>query len=301
MIQKVVILVLLSFATEFARADEMRLPETASGQPRAGARVAVSINEYADSNVHHMLYLPENWTVQNSTGQNWPVIVEYTGNHFPAAFSTGEVEDAALGYGLSQGRFIWVTLPFVSTDHQRNATTWWGDVEATVDYARQVVPAICSQYHGDPEAVFLCGFSRGAIAVNYIGLHDDEIAKLWAGFITHDHYDGVRGWKNTEWGWPVDDYQAAATERLQRIDGRPVLVCQNGGTDQIASYLKDRGGVTNVTFLDIDMRSIFPTIPNDLVCHPHNDRWPLIDSPYRDRVSAWLDEHLPNRASPVSN
>ena len=51
-------------------------------------------------------------------------------------------------------------------------------------------------------AVILCGFSRGAIGVNYIGLHDDQIAALWAGFITHDHYDGVLEWKGQAWGSP---------------------------------------------------------------------------------------------------
>ncbi len=35
---------------------------------------------------------------------------------------------------------------------------------------------------GIPPAVVLCGFSRGAVAVSYVSLHDDEIAKLWAGF-----------------------------------------------------------------------------------------------------------------------
>lgn len=301
MIGRVVILVLAGFATTVARADDLRLPETTAGPPAAGKRVAITIDEYAGSEVHHMLYLPSDWTASNSEDHRWPVIVEYTGNYFPAACSTGQVEDAALGYGLTQGRFIWITLPFISADHQENAITWWGDVDATVAYAKQVVPTICSQYHGDTEAVFLCGFSRGAIAVNFIGLHDDEIAKLWTGFITHDHYDGVRGWKNTEWGWPLEDYQAAAAERLNRIGDRPVLICQNGGTDQIATYLKHRTSLANFTFLNIDMPSIFANIPNDLVCHPHNDRWALVESPYRRRVSAWFEKHLPNKAPSIFN
>ncbi|MCG6156478.1 hypothetical protein [Rubinisphaera margarita] len=293
------ILLLLGFATSAATGDELRLPQTQSGPPAAGRRVAVALDEYDDTTVHHMLYLPNDWT--DDANRSWPVIVEYTGNHFPAAGSTGEMEDAALGFGLTKGRFLWVTLPFVSPDRQANARTWWGDIEATVDYAKQVVPSVCAEYHGDPEAVFLCGFSRGAIAVNFIGLHDEEIAQLWTGFITHDHYDGVRGWKSTDWGWPVEQYQAAATKRLQRIGDRPVLICQNGGTSRIASFLNGRIPLTKITFLDIDMRSIFPEIPNDLVCHPHNDRWPLVESPYRDQVSNWFEETLRLRVDATSN
>ena len=94
-------------------------------------------------------------------------------------------------------------LPFVSPDGLRNQRTWWGDVRATVAYAKRAVARTCEQFGGDPNRVVLCGFSRGAIAVNYIGLHDEEIAGLWRGFFTHDHYDGVREWKGTRWGSPL--------------------------------------------------------------------------------------------------
>ena len=50
---------------------------------------------------------------------------------------------------------------------------------------------VCEQYGGDRAAVILTGFSRGAIACNYLGLHNEEIAGLWRAFIPYSHYDGV--------------------------------------------------------------------------------------------------------------
>jgi len=49
-----------------------------------------------------------------------------------------------MGYGICGGKdFICVVLPFVSIDHKKDMDWWWGDVEATVAYAKEVVPLIC--------------------------------------------------------------------------------------------------------------------------------------------------------------
>jgi len=42
------------------------------------------------------------------------------------------------------------------------------------------VKMICEKYGGDSAKVFLAGFSRGSIACNYIGLHNNQIASLTA-------------------------------------------------------------------------------------------------------------------------
>ena len=106
--------------------------------------------------------------------------MEYTGNRWAASGSTGRVEDAALGYGLTGGRgCLWAVLPCVAEGRQENALTWWGDLAATLDYARINVPRICHEFGGDPDNVILCGFSRGAIACNFLGPADDEISGLW--------------------------------------------------------------------------------------------------------------------------
>jgi predicted esterase len=102
---------------------------------------------------------------------------------------------------------------------KRNQLTWWGDVEATVWYAQKTVGRVCEEYGGDAGAVILAGFSRGAIACNYIGLHDDEIGRLWRAFIPYSHYDGVIAWQ-----YPGSD-RASALVRLRRLKGRPVFVC----------------------------------------------------------------------------
>jgi hypothetical protein len=210
--------------------QDLAPPQMTEGPPVPGERVRQAVAEYRRTQVYHVLYLPTDWR----SGERYPVVVEYAGNGgYRNAFGdacTGRVEDCALGYGISGGAgFIWVCLPFISADRARNQLQWWGDVEATVDYCKAIVSNICNEYGGDPAALFLAGFSRGAIANNYIGLHDDEIARLWRGFLAHSHYDGVRAW-----GYPGDDRRSAA-RRLERLRGRAQFISHDrwrkqGGT-----------------------------------------------------------------------
>jgi len=267
------------------------VPPMQSGEPGPGRRVRVTEPEYAGTDVHHSLYLPPDY----DPARRYPVIVEYTGNFFPASGSSGEVSGAHLGFAATLGRgFIWVVLPFVSADKTGNAVTWWGDTAATVAYAKMAVPRILAKYHGDPDRVVLCGFSRGAIAVSYIGLHDDEIARLWSAFFTHDHFDGQKEWKNQPWGSPLGPYRAAAAERLRRIHGRPFWVGQNGGTKGIEAFLAEKGllDAGRFQFEAIPITAWFPDIPNAHIPHPHTDLWPLFPGESSDRLRAWLRQSL---------
>ena len=180
-------------------------PRVTNDAPAPGKRVRQVNDDYAGSSVYHTLYLPTDW----EKGKNYPVILEYAGNKWET--SPGTVEGSNLGYGISGGTgAIWVCIPFVDTEKGINATWWWGDVEATAAYCKNTVKEICARYGGNSSALFLAGFSRGAIACNYIGLHDDEIASLWRGFVCHSHYDGVRAWE-----YAGSDRKAAA-QRLRR-------------------------------------------------------------------------------------
>lgn len=233
-----------------------------------------------------MLYLPSDWEAEKS----YPLIVEFAGNYFPKSGSTGEIKDAGLGFGLSGGKAIWLTLPYVSKDGLNNEITWWGDTQATLDYALKNVPRVCQQFGADPNRVILCGFSRGAIGVSYLGLHNDEISKLWSGFVTHDHFDGVREWGGTTWGSPLKKYQVEATTRLKRIGTRPILICQNHSTQKTREFLTGHIPLENITFLDVPIAKIFPLFPNPISEHPHTDRWPLLPSPTRDTARQWFQK-----------
>lgn len=276
------------------QAEVLRVPTMTTEASAAGRRVRQTSHEYADTEVHHSLYLPPDWRSDwKASGRRWPVIVEYTGNYAPTLGSTGEVGNAGLGFGLCSGQgYIWIVMPYVAQDHRHNERTWWGDEEATVQYCTTNLPRLCEAYGGDRRAVVLCGFSRGAIGVNYIGLHDDQIAQLWAGFVTHDHYDGALEWKGQVWGSPLAKYQAEARQRLQRLQGRRVLVCQNGqnGTLATRQFIGDQINVARFTFLDVKVREIFPTIPNQWFVNAHTDRWLLRDSPWRRQACQWMAE-----------
>ena len=248
-------------------------PIMTDAAPAAGRRVRQVAPEYVGTAVYHSLYLPTDW----KPGRSYPVIVEYTGNRAPFCNSTGEVKDANLGYGLTGGEgFIWVVLPCIEKGGQRNAVTWWGDRQATIDYCKTNLPRICEQFGGDRDNVILCGFSRGAIACSYIGLADDEIASYWKAMVAHDHFDGQR-----RWGYP-SDHRDCALMRLSRLEGRPVLVC-----GKYNDYLQDHLGLADFTFLPVPVGDIYD-IPEGPVIHEHTDRWMHRDSVYRDKARAWL-------------
>ncbi len=257
-------------------ANDLVTPEMTDDEPAAGRRVRQVAKEYAGTDVYHALYLPTDW----KPGGEFPVIVEYTGNKFPACGSTGEVKDANLGYGISGGQeFIWVSMPYIAEDRQQNAVTWWGDKQATIDYCKINLPRICQQFGGDSNRVFICGFSRGAIGCSYIGLADDEIAALWKGMCTHDHFDGQRTWR-----YPDSD-RKSALQRLARLKGRPVLVCGDAN-----DFLKEYPDLATFTFLKVPVATIFE-IPDGKVIHSHTDLWMHRHSLYRAQARAWLSKH----------
>jgi hypothetical protein len=259
---------------------DLTVPTVTAEVPAAGRRVRMTLPSYTGTDVHHALYLPTDW----QAGKRFPVIVEYAGNgaysNRYGDVSEGTVEGSRLGYGASGGKgFIWVCAPYVSPDRLRNQPTWWGDVEATVSYCTGVVAEVCSQYGGDPAAVFIAGFSRGSLACNYIGLHNDAVAALWRGFICHSHYDGVRAWS-----YPASD-RAAAAARLARLKGRPQFISQEGSIKGTQEYLKAACPDGRFTFAPIPYRN-------------HTDAWTLRDIPERAALRAWLTEGLREGTTP---
>jgi hypothetical protein len=256
---------------------DLETPPMQNGDPAPGRRVRQTAPEYKGTEVHHALYLPSDW----KRGGKYPVIVEYAGNgnyrNQYGDVSTGRVEGSNLGYGLSGGKgFLWVCMPYVNEAEKKNQITWWGDLKATVEYCRRTVPRVCEEYGGDPESVILTGFSRGAIACNHVGLHNEEIAKLWLAFIPYSHYDGVR-----KWGWERPEDEPAIT-RLRRLRGRAQFICHERSIEDTKKYLEATGVKAPFTFQPIAFRN-------------HNDGWTLRDIPERRAARAWLTKVLKDK------
>jgi hypothetical protein len=176
-----------------------------------------------------------------------------------------------------------VSMPYVEKGRKMNAVTWWGDRQATVDYCKVNLPRICKEFGGDLDNLFICGFSRGAIGASYIGLADDEIAALWKGMFTHDHFDG-----QTPWDYPESDRKSALA-RLRRLKGRPVLICGQSAGKVRDDFLKDHLDLARFTFLDVPTTKIF-NIPEGKIIHAHTDLWMHRESQYRVAARAWLRE-----------
>jgi hypothetical protein len=253
---------------------DLSVPALSDGAPSAGKRVKHWLPEYKDTQVYHVLYLPTDW----KPGARFPVIVEYAGNGgYSNKFgdvSLGVPEGSNLGYGISAGKgLIWICLPYVEVGRQNVATKWWGDVDATTDYCKQAVRMVCDKFGGDSSKVILTGFSRGAIACGYLGLRDDEIAKLWRAFIPYSHYDGM-----TRWPYPGAD-AASAIERMKRLNGRPSFVCHEGSVEATRRFIEASGVKAPFTFEAVPFRN-------------HNDEWALRPSPTRAALRKWLKEAL---------
>ena len=279
-------LILLLLLTALVRAElpdlssvvtDLVTPKVEEGTPAAGKRVTQTTKGWEGTAVHHALYLPTDW----KPGVKHPVIVEYAGNGgYKNKFgdvSEGTVEGSNLGYGLSAGRqFIWVCMPYIEMKDgkKQNAPLWWGDVEETVRYCLATVRDVCASYGGEADNVFIAGFSRGAIGCNYIGLHNDEISRLWRGFICHSHYDGVR----ENWPYAGAD-RASALVRLQRLNGRPQWISHEGGPQATEAYLKQTGVKGDFTFVTMPFRN-------------HSDQWTLRDIPERRQAREWLAKVL---------
>ncbi|CAM4284161.1 hypothetical protein [Zobellia nedashkovskayae] len=255
--------------------QDLFVPEITEGKPEAGKRVRQTLGSYQNTDVYHLVYLPTNY----KKSENYPVIIEYPGNgpytSSSGDVSTGQVDGCNLGYGLSSGKdFIWVSMPFISADGNENQKWWWGDIAATKKYCIDTVKEVCAKFGGDASNVILTGFSRGAIAVNYIGLHDDEISHLWKAFIVNSHYDGLK-----TWDYPNSE-KTYALARLKRLNGRPQFICSEGnGTAKSKNYLDQSGIQGNFTFMNIPVRN-------------HTNTWTLFDLKERENIRTWLAETI---------
>jgi len=263
---------------------DLAVPALSEGEPSGGKRVRQRLPGWPSSEAYHVIYLPTDW----APGKTYPLLVEYMGNGgYTNAYgdrTEGWPEESKMGYGITGGTgFIWLCLPFLDGEGKAPVRNWWGskpDLNAapTVAYAKKAVPWICRQYGGDSSRVVLAGFSRGAIACNFIGLYDDEIARLWRAFIPYSHYDGVRSWDYTESTGPT------VLARLRRLGPRPQFICHEVDEkemylDRAKSYLEQTGVAGDFTFQSTGFRN-------------HNDAWLLRPGPARKNLRDWVQKVL---------
>ncbi|NRB27341.1 MAG: hypothetical protein HRU37_06630 [Roseibacillus sp.] len=255
---------------------DLTVPGLSEGKPGPGKRVKVTVPGYDGTKVYHVLYLPTDW----HPDRKYPVLVEYAGNgpyrNRYGDISSGLVEGSGMGYGISAGKgYLWLCLPYLNGEGTTNVKSWWGskpghDPLPTVNYCLEAVKLACASYGGDREKLVLCGFSRGAIACNFIGLHNDRISGLWRAFIPYSHYDGVR-----KWGYPGAD-RDSALQRLRRLGQRPQFICGEGdNARETARYLAETKVDGKFTIRGTGFRN-------------HNDAWLLRPSVVRRELRVWL-------------
>jgi hypothetical protein len=260
---------------------DISVPKAEDGMAEGGRRIFVKPENVKPENqaaqIAYVLFLPKGW----SPIRRWPVFVELPGNgglkDANGDQCSGRPEDCNMGYGLTEGRdWIWVCLPFLNHNGSAVALQWWGDApmhdpSATLRFWRAVLNDVEQRFMGDPNTVVLAGFSRGSIACNALGLHDDATAALWAAFLPCSHYDGVRSWP-----FPGSD-PASAAQRLRRLGSRPQFICGEADqTELTRAHL--RSTAVSEEYLTI-MTTGFRN---------HSDRWSLRPCTARSRARAWL-------------
>ncbi len=270
---------------------DLENPAITRGEPAPGKMVLQSLPAYAGTEVAHTVYLPTDWVA----GKRFPVLIEYLGNGMRVR------DNKNVGHALSGGKgFIWVVLPIISADGKRDMDWWWGDVKATVAYAKEAVPTICRKWDGDPAQVILTGYSRGAIACNYIGLHDDEIARLWRAIIPVSHYDDA----HTAWGMPPEE-QSAAPERLRRLGKTPQFICgeyssrpARGSDARLLSFIKDKNLTTFAAAkAELGLQPLTELEGTRQFIHQHHPQgnFTVVDSAWVNHGPAVLHRNTPER------
>lgn len=268
------------------------LPPLTAAEPAPGRWVKRTLAAQQGSQAYHCLYLPPEWIPQG----HYPVIVSFPGNgpfrNLYGDRSGGLPEDTEIAFGLTAGRgFILMGLGYLDPRKELAPTgNWWGDVPATIDYCRRAVQEVIESYGGDPKRIVLCGFSRSAIGASFIGLHNDEIAGLWCGFLCYDGWEDqaylTRNWfryGTSSFGYDPEDFNhTGVAQRFARLRGRPVYIL--GGAGAAAELNRSH------------------QFPIEWVPKPHrnhNAAWALRDTPERSLVRAWLSrvtgETIPSR------
>jgi hypothetical protein len=256
-------------ATTHPYVRDLSVPRMELAEPAPGKRVRLTLPGYEKTEIFYSLYLPTDWRAD----RHFPVIVEYQGNG--GAIALPGRYDCCLGYGQSGGKgFIWVCLPYISPEKTQQLN-WWGDVPATLDFCRRVVRTVCERYGGDNSAVLLTGFSRGAIACNYLGLHDDETADIWLAFLPHSHYEG-------KWPGSKAEDRDAMLARLARLRGRASFISNEG--PEIFSYVRE-----------VIAHSDAPLTLVPLPDVRHTNSWVLEDCPQRKQLRKWIADVLEKR------
>ncbi len=240
-------------------------PPLTDGPPAPGAFVRVVAPEYVGTGVYHAVYLPPDW----APGRRYPVIVESPCNAYESF--TGEVDDARLGYHLSGcERYVWIVLPYIQG--QANLDYGWGELDVTLEYWRTNLRRTLEQVGGDPGAVLIGGFSRGAIGASWVGLQDGAIADAWLGFYLHSHADVVS---------PLTpDGGAGSMVRMGRVAGRASLLSW-GAVD-------DGGEANSVKGAALLGSFGYPVTTLAVPGVGHTDAWILEDAASRATAQAWL-------------
>ena len=241
-------------------------PPLTDGVPTPGQYIKVVAPEYEGTGVYHGVYLPPDWTPE----RRYPVIVESPCNTYGQF--TGKVDDTRMGYHWAGCRdYVWIVMPYILND--ANLNSGWGDTPATLEYWRTNVPRTLAAVGGDPGAVVVTGFSRGALGAGWIGLQDDGIADAWAGFYLHSHADAPGNGITPDGG-------ANSPTRMMRVAGRSSLVSWGAAGD---------GGMTN-SVKGADLLTMLGS-PVETFAVPgvgHTEVWMIDDAVSREHVQDWL-------------
>jgi predicted outer membrane repeat protein len=280
--------------------QDLFIPDLSDERPAPGKRVRLKFPEYLNTEVYHSLYLPPDW----NPDERIPVMVNFPGNGpFASRFASrsgGFPESSPLGFGLSEGKFIDLGLPYIAIDSTIQQGGWWGDVKQTITYCIRAVRQICEEYGGDPSAVILTGFSRSAVGSGFIGRHTKEINDIWLAFFNYDGFDHPVYLEKNNYRYginsfnydPKDNKGTGSDTRFERIRGRAHLVINHGKADDIEKvYLKRVGSGMDYIY-ELAKKYKYPVEFHGDIYRNHNATWVLRNTKMRKKSRDWLQNVL---------
>lgn len=248
---------LIFLFSSFVFSDSLTVPAMVSGSPAAGQRVK---RVPSGDTVYYSLWLPSNYS---PTGTKFPVVFESPANGY-------RVGTARFGYGFAYpNNCVWVVMNFMN-DAGDTTSLWWGNGtpgNALTSYNswKRVVRDVKANFNVDTNKFYLCGWSRGSVAVGAVGCYDDTIAGWWAGIMPFSHIDGST--------YTTD----ANNVRANRIKHKKIMVTWGDSSD--TGENDSRWGFYNFSDLCANVTGF------SITHYAHNDYW-ILDNNKAETIRA---------------
>jgi predicted peptidase len=174
--------------------------------------------------------------------------------------------------------YIWVNLPILNATGNKMIDSYYPEnPSSTVACWLAILEDLNKKFPIDNNKIILAGFSRGAVAISYIGNWNGTISGKWAGYFAYAHFDGC-----------CQNIPGKCEERINKMQSKKILIMV-GKNDRALicsklAYQKLKKKNVKVTYIEIpDVDT--PGWQNS----SHNPYAVLEEAEWMEQARNWLD------------